>query len=194
MLCGLCESCWKAVAEKHFLREGNIARDKSQVVADSAVVWGDFSGALRHAIHALKFEGRPRLGRELGRRMAEGKKHQLAHLDALVPMPLHAARLRERGYNQSVEIALGLADVLEVPVLEGWVERKKNTQQQASLRAEERLLNVRDAFVWKRHMDPGQQLGLVDDVVTTGATMRACIEAYANEGRLRLLPVLLAKV
>jgi predicted amidophosphoribosyltransferase len=109
-------------------------------------------------------------------------------------MPLHAARLRERGYNQSVEIALGLADVLEVPVLEGWVERKKNTQQQASLRAEERLLNVRDAFVWKRRMDPGQQLGLVDDVVTTGATMRACIEAYANEGRLRLLPVLLAKV
>jgi ComF family protein len=193
VVCGVCESCWKAMAENRSLRGENIARDKSQVVADSAVVWGDFSGVLRDAIHALKFAGRPRLGRELGRRMAEEKKHQLAHLDALVPMPLHAARLRERGYNQSVEIAFGLADVLEVPVLEGWVERKKNTQQQASLRAEERLLNVRDAFVWKRRMDPGQQLGLVDDVVTTGATMRACIEAHGNEGRLRLQPVLLAK-
>ena len=175
------------------LQGGNIAQGRSQIVADNAVVWGDFSGALRHAIHALKFAGRPRLGRELGRRMAEEKKGQLAHLDALVAMPLHAARLRERGYNQSVEIALGLADVLEVPVLEGWVQRKKNTQQQASLRAEERLLNVRDAFVWQQHMDPGQQLGLVDDVVTTGATMRACIEAYSNEGRLPLQPVLLAR-
>lgn len=189
MVYGLCELCWEVVA----VDPPGDGEGSAQTFPRNAVCWGDFSGVMRHAIHALKFEGRPRLGRELGRRMAEEKKDQLASLDSLVPMPLHAARLRERGYNQSREIALGLADVLDVPVLVGWVKRHKNTRQQASLRAEERQRNMRDAFVWHRHMEPAQKIGLIDDVVTTGATMKACLEAHPSEGWPQLLPVVLAR-
>jgi ComF family protein len=192
MRCGLCELCWGQMAAGSKLEADPIADCKSDVLGGDSLVWGDFDGALRRAIHALKFQGRRRLGRELGRRMAEGMKCQLAEFDGLVPMPLHAARLRERGYNQSMEIALGLAEVLCIPVLDGWVERKKNTRQQASLRAEERRANMLGAFVWRRQMIPGQVLGIVDDVVTTGATMMACIDAYPGADRRRLQPVVLA--
>ncbi len=181
---GLCESCWQKVMETHPLGEA---------LGDNALVWRNFDGVMRDAIHAVKFQGRPRLGRELGRRMAEDTKDQLADLAGLVPMPLHAARLRERGYNQSREIALGLADVLRVPLLDGWVERQKNTRQQASLHAEERYENVQGAFVWRRCLAPGQRWGLVDDVMTTGATMRACMAACPKVDTRQLQPVLLAR-
>ena len=188
MRCSLCELCWGQMGADVHLDDC-----ESGIFGGDLLAWGDFDGVLRTAIHALKFQGRPSLGRELGRRMAEAMKCQLVSLDGLVPMPLHAARLRERGYNQSMEIALGFAEVLCIPVLSGWVERKKNTQQQANLCAERRWDNMLGAFVWHRQMVPGQVLGIVDDVVTTGATMMACMSAYPGADRRRLQPVVLAR-
>ena len=78
--------------------------------------------------------------------------------------------MRERGYNQSFEIAFGLAEALNVPLVWGWIIRARNTRQQTQLNAEERQVNIRSAFDW-RGVPPGRMWALVDDMITTGATM-----------------------
>ena len=107
---------------------------------------GPFSGALQQAIYALKFRNQVRLGRALGERMGQCLAEQLAPLDCLLPVPLHPARQRERGFNQSTEIAAGLGAALGIPVCHGVVRRRKNTRQQAFLSAEERRANILGAF------------------------------------------------
>ena len=106
--------------------------------------------------------------------MASG---HLASIDYLLPVPFHPARLRERGYNQSLEIASGLAVALAVPMCNGLLHRRKNTRQQALLSAEERGDNLRGAFSQVGQLPVGARVGLVDDVLTTGATLLTCAQA-----------------
>lgn len=178
----LCAGCWRSIERIEPTVGGN---------SDCSVAWGAFDGPLREAIHALKFCGKRRLGRELGRRMGRALTRQRLGLDGLIALPLHAARQRERGYNQSDEIARGLGEGLAIPVLKGWVKRTRNTRQQAHLPAEQRRTNMRSAFAW-RAVPPGQKWGLVDDVLTTGATMAACMEALPA-GAGQLVPIVLAR-
>ena len=111
-------------------------------------------------------------------------------MDGIIPLPLHPARVRERGYNQSFEIAYGLAEALDVPLVRGWAWTQ-NTRQQSQLNAEERRANVRLAFRW-RGVPPGRAWALVDDVITTGATISACINAFP--GRVEdIVPTALAR-
>lgn len=184
--CFLCAACWQSIE----CNEPTVGAMRDMGWA-CGVVWGAFDGPLREAIHALKFGGKRRLGRELGRRMARALIGQRLGLDGLIALPLHAARQRERGYNQSVEIAQGLAEGLGIPVEQGWVKRTKNTRQQVHLSAEERRKNMRSAFVW-RGVPTGEKWGLVDDVLTTGATLSACMDALPT-GACQLVPIALAR-
>lgn len=154
------------------------------LVFERAVVLGDFGEAIQQAVHALKFRQQARLGVELGRRMAEMPCFAaiLSSVDVLVPVPLHSARQRERGYNQSACIASGLAQVLEKPVRVDLIKRRINTQQQAKLDAQGRRENLQDAFVTSGEIPPHQCIGLVDDVVTTGATLNACALVLQEAG------------
>ncbi len=183
--CLLCKRCWCAIEDNEPTIGG-----QSDMGWACSVAWGAFEGPLREAIHALKFGGKRRLGRALGHRMARALTDQSLCLDGLVALPLHAARQRERGYNQSADIAQGLAEGLGIPVLHGWVKRTRQTRQQAHLPAEKRRANMRAAFVW-RAAPPGNKWGLVDDVLTTGATMASCIEALPP-GIGQLVPIVLA--
>jgi ComF family protein len=138
-------------------------------------------GVLQQAIYALKFGNYARLGRELGRHMAHRRSGELAGVDYLLPVPLHPARMRERGYNQSAEIAAGLSQVLGVPVRDGLVRRCVNTRQQARLDAGERRANLAGAFAPVSAPPAGARMGLVDDVLTTGATLESCARALAAD-------------
>lgn len=179
----LCARCWEVI-------EGD-ALDRDEKDLGNAVVLGELAGPLREAIHALKFRGKCRLGRALGRRMGQMQLRRLSAVDGFIALPLHPARARERGYNQSLEIALGLAEVLDKPIVRGWVVRRKNTRQQARLNAEQRRENMRAAFVW-RGIPPGRTWGLVDDVITTGATLEACIAAFPG-AEADIVPIALAQ-
>ena len=181
----LCGSCWAEIApcQPRPQAEGG-GRAFEKVVA-----LGPFSGALQQAIYALKFRNQVRLGRALGQRMGQCLAEQLAPLDCLVPVPLHPARLRERGYNQSAEIAAGLGAALGVPVCHGVVRRRRNTRQQALLSAEERRANLRGAFALMAAPPASARIGIVDDVWTTGETMVACAQAVRSD---RLWAVVLA--
>jgi ComF family protein len=101
--------------------------------------------------------------------------------DAWVPVPLHPARLAERGYNQALLLARELARGTSAPVLPRLLRRESRTKRQASLGRNEREANVLGAFVVRGARRPDRVV-LVDDVVTTGATAKACVAALAAEG------------
>ncbi len=182
----LCRSCWAAI-EPHPPQPRAEAGGRA---FEQVVALGPFTGALQQAIYALKFHNQARLGRALGERMGQCLAEQLAPLDCLVPVPLHPARLRERGFNQSAEIAAGLGVALGIPVYHGIVRRQRNTRQQALLSAEERRANLCGAFARLTAPPANARIGLVDDVWTTGETMAACAHAVGDN---RLWAVVLAR-
>ena len=147
------------------------------------LILGPFEGVMQDAIHAVKFGNRPGLGREMGRRLAACPDfaRDWSSIQALIPVPLHPTRQRERGYNQSLHIARGLADVLGRPVCSDLLRRRRATRQQARLEADERQENLRNAFEVAAEIPLGC-LGVVDDVATTGATLNACAEALLEAG------------
>ena len=110
--------------------------------------------------------------------------------DLLVPVPLHAARLRERGYNQALELARPLARVLRIRLAPDLLERQLATPAQASLDAAVRRRNLRGAFTFVPAALPGgaipAHVALVDDVMTTGATLRECARVLRRAGIARV--------
>lgn len=134
-------------------------------------------GKIQLLIHELKYKGNSDagvfLGQELGKSIQEAPLFQ--GIDYLIPVPLHPKREKERGYNQSMMIAQGVSEVTGIPIGETFLKRSVNTSTQTHKSKEERWKNVKDIFV----LDHGKQLEgksvlLIDDVLTTGATLEAC--------------------
>lgn len=101
--------------------------------------------------------------------------------DLLIPMPLHAQRLRERGFNQALEIARIVSKTLQLPMNASVGERVIFSPPQASLPLKQRVRNVRNAFACKQNLD-GMRVAIVDDVMTTGATLNALAKALKKAG------------
>lgn len=152
-----------------------------------------FGGPLRAAVHQLKYAGARRMAQPLGALMAATVTGHIQAwpVDALVPIPLHPQRLAERGYNQAAELAVVIAQSLGVPVADHLV-RTRATTQQASLHARERAANVAGAFQWVGGTVPAR-VALIDDVLTTGATMNACAEALRAGGAQHVRGLALAR-
>ena len=151
---------------------------------DRATSLGPFDGPLRDAVLALKFKGNKRIGRLLGAWIADVT---MPVLDALIAVPLHPTRQRERGYNQAHLIARGLQAQLKVGsstgadamVISDGLRRVRATAQQALAEdADARAANLSGAFAASatrlNAIPPNGVIGLVDDVLTTGATLDAC--------------------
>jgi ComF family protein len=135
-----------------------------------------------HFVRGLKFRGELRYARILGELMARSHCAHGGELPAcIVPMPLHLARFRERGFNQAHEIARYAGAVLGVRVEAGVLVRHLATREQSGLTFEERCRNVRRAFEVMGAMPRGR-IALLDDVVTTGSTAMAAAEALLEAG------------
>jgi ComF family protein len=133
----------------------------------------------------LKFRGHLGLGREFARRLAIAADDAVDRPELLVPVPLSAARLAARGYNQAWTIARPLARRLGVRGDAHTIVRVRDTAPQASLDARERLANVRGAFEVRRPV-AGLHVGVVDDVMTSGATLDALAAALKAAGARRV--------
>ncbi len=160
------------------------------VRAARSVCWVP-GGVGGRVVHALKYDGWTIVAGEMAERMARlaWPSDVVAERAALVPVPLARRRLRERGYNQSLLLARELSARSGIPVWEGCVERARETRTQTRLTPGERLGNVSNAFrvaAIARERLRGTHLVLVDDVVTTGATLDACAAALF-EGGTRIL-------
>lgn len=135
-------------------------------------------------IRGAKYGGRLDWAALLGRQLAHHMHAHVPDFDAIVPVPLHRTRLRERGYNQSLELARPIIKRLKIPLLHA-VRRLRATPSQASLSAEERTKNVRHAFAINGEVT-GRSVAVVDDVVTSGATVEAVARCLLKAGAKRV--------
>jgi ComF family protein len=198
----LCEPCWAGLPRHQAVlcrcglplppglsACGRCRRGRQPFAAGASL--GPYEGTLRVVLHELKYAGRRRAAPRLAEALLEDPAvaSLVATSDVLVPVPLHPRRLRERGFNQSLLLAEALARRTARPVCKDALVRRVDTIPQAGLSAAARRRNVREAFAVRRRASvAGKTVTLVDDVLTTGATVLACArrleEAGASEVRL----------
>jgi ComF family protein len=154
-----------------------------------------FSGTTRRALHAIKYAGERRLAQPLGEAVAARWQRAGAGGELLVPVPVHARRRRERGYDQAELIAAVAARALSLPWAPA-LERHRATAPQYLLDRRHRAENVNGAFAVRDAAVPaiaGRWVVLVDDVVTTGATMCAAAESLLRAGAIAVSAVTVAR-
>jgi ComF family protein len=159
------------------------------------------SGRVQQLLHALKYRNHPEIGNALGRfyGLKILETGFFSDEDEIIPVPLHLARLRRRGYNQSARFASGLSDALGIPCADGVLLRKKVTESQTAKTKLSRWENMRGVFSLAEDSDAahsvvGKRVILVDDVITTGATLEACAEVLVSGGCQELSIVCIAAV
>ncbi len=154
-----------------------IFRGRASLEAASAHLYFTTGSAIQHSLHLLKYKNRKDIGIYFGRNMgvALEKSGRFANCDLIIPLPLFAGREKKRGYNQSALIAKGIAGQLNIPVCCDAICRIKQTGTQTRKSRIERWKNMESSF---RILHPGRIAGkhilLVDDVITTGASLEAC--------------------
>ena len=178
----LCLRCINDLPHTNFARYTNNPAEK--------IFWGRIPVAAAHSefyfakesliqqlIHQLKYKNNTAIGFYLGELMGKSllESNRFNNIDCLIPLPLYPDKERKRGYNQAAVICNGISAVMNVPVSIGNVIRQRFTETQTRKHRTERWQNVEGSFVVKNPaVLKGKNLLLVDDVVTTGATLEAC--------------------
>ena len=153
-----------------------------------------FDEVIRKAIHELKYRNLKAISPCLAELLADYLRSNPLPGEALVCVPLHPRRLRERGYNQSSLLAGELGGRIDLPVIEDCLIRVKQAQPQVrAVDVEERWRNVADAFVCRDEKVSGKQIILIDDVCTSGATLESCAAALKNKGATSVWGLTLAR-
>ena len=209
---GLCAACWAQlsfIAPPFCERLGTpfgydpgpgvlsteaVANPPGFARARAAVRYDDIASAL---VHALKYGDRLDLAPTMGRWMARAGRELTDGADALVPVPLHWRRLWARRFNQAAALARASSQSCGVPVLDDALKRIRATPQQVGLKRADRAANVQGAFRVPDEGSPavaGRRLVLVDDVLTSGATLDACARALLRAGAAQVDVLTFARV
>lgn len=146
----------------------------------SVRTFGLYKGPLRKAINLLKYHQMKRLSKPLSKMLLRMK---IPRADTVIPVPLYKARLRQREFNQSALLAKYTAKSTGTSLLVNCLVKVKETMPQVGLSSRERRRNVRNAFrVEKKEFINGRDILLIDDVITTGATVRECSRVLKKAG------------
>ncbi len=178
----ICSACDYALPKTNFhLEQNNPVRLKfsGKVPVQYAMAFLRFSryGLTQKLMHKLKYDGKPEIAEILGKKYASDIQTVKAGIawDVIVAVPLHKSKKSRRGYNQSDYWAQGLADGLGIPFESKALRKKTNNSSQTSKSRLDRWENVKDAFeVVQQEVIVGKRVLLVDDVITSGATLEAC--------------------
>jgi ComF family protein len=189
----LCLHCMASLPETHFERFANNPIERKfygriAVSAATAKYYFSRNSVLQRLVHQLKYSSNKELGYHLGRLMgASLKQSGRFNADALIPLPLFATREKKRGYNQALILCEGIVEELQLPVLKNIIIRPGQSESQTHKGRIDRWKNIEGKF---RLVDPatiaGKHVLLVDDVVTTGATLESCGTELLKAGNLTL--------
>jgi len=196
----LCLSCALALPRTafHHIAENRAYQNfkgRAPIERATSFVYFTKQGMMQHLLHRLKYSNRPGIGVYLGSLMGEELKKTgwLDTIDAIVPVPLHWSKVRQRGYNQAGLFAEGIAKASGMPVWDRFLVRKQATATQTRKSRAERITNVQEAFRLKRpELLAGKHVLLVDDVLTTGATLEACALELKKAGEVLISVATLA--
>jgi len=191
----VCPDCWHSIQVA--VRGSPLYVETSEKLVSSGVIDDLVSlyvfekeGVFQIIAHNLKYAGVQELGFDLGRRLGKSFVENGICADAIIPVPLHRRKFRERGYNQAELIARGVSEVSEIPVRCDLVRRKKYTKTQTLLTLHERQENMEEAFEvvpFKKSEVSEKKYVVIDDVVTTGSTMIACAAVLRASGALGVI-------
>lgn len=146
------------------------------------------SGVMLELIHLLKYKGRTEIGHYFGDKIAKILPQDFwEDVTHLLPVPLHIKKQHQRGYNQAKIIAEGIQKSTKIPIVDDYIYRVVNTDSQTHKNREERIQNVSEAFSIKKHAPENMKhVVIVDDVLTTGATIEACARLMLNQNPIKL--------
>lgn len=198
---GICDSCRQKliyIEEDFCLKCGKPLSDSRQEYCmdcrkrKHAYLQGralfSYQGAIRKSLYRLKYANRREYACWYGEEMAKclGKWISQKRITKIVPIPLHPARKRQRGYNQAALLARSIGRYMNIPVDEQLLYRVKKTAPQKALTGQERKANLRNAFEIRKSIRPGERILLVDDIYTTGSTVDAAAECLQRAGKCRI--------
>ncbi|MEI6949144.1 ComF family protein [Paraflavisolibacter sp. H34] len=190
----ICVDCLSSLPSTYFHMHGNNPVEKMfwgrlPVTCATAQYYFTKDSVVQRLLHQLKYRGNRELGTFLGRMMGQqlAQSNRFLYVDALVPLPLFPARERRRGYNQAALLCAGIAEFLQKPVLPHAVVRRTATATQTRMNRLQRWQNMENRFELVNGEGlEGKHLLLVDDVVTTGATLEACGRELLKAPEVRL--------
>lgn len=213
----LCLSCWEKIEPfnsplcpkcgRPFSSEVAVSHSPDHLCSDCrdtrsyfdrAISVGPYEGTLAEAIHLFKYRGRKGLARPLGKIMVQYLSSNSSLFPTaslkIIPVPLHPKRLRQREFNQSLLLAKWVSKALAIPLILDNLQRIRWTRPQIELKGKERLVNVRGAFALKDHNAmEGNSFLLIDDVYTTGATVKECSNVLKKAGAKKVYVLTLAR-
>ncbi len=186
----ICHSCEFHLPKTnfHFSDENPVTKifwGRADLVSGAAFLYFNKGNKVQLLVHQLKYNGRKDIGVFLGTLYGQTLKYapSFNSADVIVPVPLHKKKYMKRGYNQSEQFGMGLSSVMSIPLNRHLLVRTKATETQTRKSRFSRYQNVREIFLVNQPENwRGKHLLLVDDVITTGATLESCIEA------LRVVP------
>lgn len=190
----LCIRCLAAMPETGFhLHENNpvekLFTGRLQLLSATAQYYFTKESLMQHLMHQFKYKGNKELGLQLGRLMGNDliKTSRFNTIDGIIPLPLFAAKEKRRGYNQATVLCEGIAEIMNIPVLKNTIIRTQHTDTQTKKGRLERWINMEGKFeLINPQAIEHKHILLVDDVVTTGATLEACGAGLLQAGNVKL--------
>ena len=171
----------------HLSPDNKIAKQfwgRVNVNSATAFLYFNKAGKVQNMMHQLKYNNQPQIGIEIGRMYAEQLQEHDTYTSAevIIPVPLHPIKLLKRGYNQSEQFAIGLSEILDIPVKTDILFRDKAAESQTSKSRGNRFDNMKTVFKAHETEFSFKNVLLVDDTITTGATLEACTFALQDVG------------
>ena len=178
----LCIRCLASLPETNFEQHAGNPVEKlfwgrMPLINAAARFYFTKESLMQHLMHQFKYKGNKELGLQLGRMIGNNLKSsdRFADIDALIPLPLFPSKEKKRGFNQATILCDGIAEILDLPVLTNAITRPQHTETQTKKGRIERWKNIEGKFqLINPQAIQNKHLLLVDDVVTTGATLEAC--------------------
>jgi ComF family protein len=162
---------------------------RAGIEAAAAHLYFTTGSVVQHSLHLLKYKSKKEIGIYFGRRMGESLIHsgRFRECEIIIPLPLFAAREKKRGYNQATMIAIGLSQQLKIPVIEDAIIRVKKTETQTHKSRVQRWKNMESTFeILYPQKIQSRHILLVDDVITTGASLEACARVLLEVAGVRI--------